>query len=134
MAPFIAEVSLNRVMAEGTPYVAGHCPGHHRRKKDETSLKTVTKNSRLLNTITFEEIRNAIFALKRYLSLDKSSADMDRRNKYLDKEEELVNKISKSLTFARVTRIWGSGLPSGRMLPIPSSWASPISIFRELTG
>ena len=100
-APFIAEVSLNRVMLRGTPYVQAIVQDITDRKKDETSLKTVTKKLSLLNTITFEEIRNAIFALNGYLSLDKSSADMDRRNKYLDKEEELVNKISKSLTFAK---------------------------------
>lgn len=99
--PFIAEVSLNRVMLRGTPYVQAIVQDITERKKDETALKTVTKKLSLLNTITFDEIRNAVFALNGYLTLDQSSAETDRLNKYLVKEEELVKKISKSLTFAR---------------------------------
>ncbi|MEI7856678.1 MAG: PAS domain S-box protein, partial [Methanomicrobiales archaeon] len=98
---FNTEVSLNRIVLGGTPYVQAIVQDITERKKAETALKTVTKKLSLLNTITFEEIRNAVFALNGYLTLDQSSADTDGRKNYLEMEEEMVKKISKSLTFAR---------------------------------
>ena len=99
--PFNAEVRLNRVLLGGTYYIQAIVQDITERKKAENALQTVTKKLALLNTITFSEIRNAVFALNAYLTLEKSAEAAETGNQYLAKEEELVRKITKSLTFAK---------------------------------
>ena len=74
----------------------------------------MTKKLALLNTITFSEIRNAVFALNGYLTLETSPEEQEAGKKYLGKEEELVKKITKSLTFAKSYQDLGVRPPRGR--------------------
>jgi PAS domain S-box-containing protein len=99
--PFTAVVSLNRFMLRGTPFVQAIVQDITERKKGEDAFRTVTRKLTLLNTITFTEIRNAVFALNGYIALEQSPAEPGTGKRYLDREGELVKKITKSLTFAK---------------------------------
>jgi len=70
------------------------------RKQTEKALHQATKKINLLNSVTFNDIQNAIFSLKGYLELAKSAAGDEKMKGYLDKEEESVQRITRSLNFA----------------------------------
>jgi PAS domain S-box-containing protein len=109
--PFIAEVSLNRFMLQGRYYVQAIVQDISERKKADAALKTVTKKLTLLNAITFNEIRNTVFALNGYLSLERSESDRATLEKYLAVETDLVKRITKSLTFAQSYQDLGATSP-----------------------
>ena len=71
------------------------------RKKAEHALQQVTKKLTLLNSVTFNDIQNAVFSLSGFLELEKMNPGEETAKKYLDNEEESVRKILKSLTFAK---------------------------------
>jgi PAS domain S-box-containing protein len=71
------------------------------RKKAEDALQQVTKKLMLLNSVTFNDIQNAVFSLNGYLELEKTGSDNEAVKKYREREEESVQKISDSLTFAK---------------------------------
>jgi PAS domain S-box-containing protein len=71
------------------------------RKKAEQALQQVTKKLSLLNSVTFNDIQNAVFSLSGFLTLEKNSMGDGSAKKYLDKEEESVRKILNSLNFAK---------------------------------
>ena len=71
------------------------------RKKAEHALQQVTNKLSLLNSVTFNDIQNAVFSLSGFLELEKMNPGQETAKKYLDNEEESVRKILKSLTFAK---------------------------------
>ncbi len=71
------------------------------RKQAEVALQQVTKKLTLLNQVTFNDIQNAVFTLKGYLTLERLLPDEEPVKKYLDMEEESVRKIDHSLNFAK---------------------------------
>ena len=71
------------------------------RKTSDDALQQVTKKLALLNSVTFNDIQNAIFTLNAYLSLDKTHSRDKNGNRYLDREEESIRNIIKSLNFAK---------------------------------
>jgi len=71
------------------------------RKKAEQAIQQVTKKLSLLNNVTFNEIQNSIFALSGYLALQRTPGGNETETNYLDYEDELVRKISKTLNFAK---------------------------------
>jgi PAS domain S-box-containing protein len=99
--PFDAEVRLNRIVVHGMPFLQAIVQDITERKKSENALRSVTKKLTLLNSITFNEIRNAVFALNGYLALEREPGDAGTARRYLEKEDELVGRISKSLAFAK---------------------------------
>jgi PAS domain S-box-containing protein len=109
--PFTAEVSLNRIMLQGTYYLQAIIQDISERKKADVALKTVTKKLSLLNAITFTEIRNAVFALNGYMSLEKTGCDPETQKKMHESEAELVNKITKTLAFAKSYQDLGASPP-----------------------
>ncbi len=71
------------------------------RKNAEHAIQQVTKKLTLLNSVTFNDIQNAVFSLSCFLTLEKTYKGGETAKKYLDKEEESVRKIMDALTFAR---------------------------------
>jgi len=71
------------------------------RKKAEHAIQQVTKKLTLLNSVTFNDIQNAVFSLSGFLTLEKTYKGEETAKKFLDKEEESVRKIMDALTFAR---------------------------------
>jgi PAS domain S-box-containing protein len=71
------------------------------RKKTEDALQQVTRKLTLLNNVTFNDIQNAVFSLNGYLELAKSATGDEMVKKYLNREDEMVQKISDSLNFAK---------------------------------
>jgi PAS domain S-box-containing protein len=99
--PFNVEVRLNRFMLRGKYYVQAIVQDITERKKAENALKNVSKKLNLLNTVTFNEIQNAIFVLNGYISLEKSPENQENVKKYREKEEKLISNILKLLVFAK---------------------------------
>jgi len=98
---FNTEVSLNRVMLRGTCYIQAIVQDITDRKKTDNALRTVSKKLALLNTVTFNEIKNAVFALNGYLTLEKKDIDPETGARYHEREAELITKILHSLAFAK---------------------------------
>jgi PAS domain S-box-containing protein len=71
------------------------------RKKADDALQQVTKKLTLLNSVTFNDIQNAVFSLSGYLELEKTVTDDKTRTKFLEREEELMRRIARSLNFAK---------------------------------
>jgi len=71
------------------------------RKKAEHALQQVTKKLLLLNSVTFNDIQNAVFSLSGFITLEKTCPGEGAVKNYQDKEEEAVKKIQNSLTFAK---------------------------------
>jgi PAS domain S-box-containing protein len=71
------------------------------RKKVKDALQQVTKKLTLLNSVTFNDIQNAVFSLNGYFSLEKTPDGSTNCKKYLDREEESIKKISDALNFAK---------------------------------
>ncbi len=71
------------------------------RKRASEALKHATKKLSLLNYVTFNDIQNAILSVDAYLELGKTApADKEREN-YRKKESAAVQKIIRSLNFAK---------------------------------
>ena len=71
------------------------------RKQAEAALQQVTKKLTLLNQVTFNDIQNAVFTLKGYLTLEQPLPGEEPVKKYLELEEELTRKIDYALNFAK---------------------------------
>jgi PAS domain S-box-containing protein len=71
------------------------------RKNAEKALQQVSKKLALLNSVTFNEIQNSIFALNGYLALERIAKEDYCVENYLDLEEELVRKVNETLNFAK---------------------------------
>jgi PAS domain S-box-containing protein len=71
------------------------------RKMAEKALIQANKKLNLLTFVTFNEIQNALFAMKGYVSLQKDLPHDPRADGYLAKEEELFRRFSLFLDFAK---------------------------------
>jgi PAS domain S-box-containing protein len=80
-------------------------------KQTEAALQQVTKKLALLNYVTFNDIKNAIFTLRGYLSLGKICKTDDHMHQYLDRAEESVVRIEDSLNFAKQYQDLGMNAP-----------------------
>ena len=67
----------------------------------EQAIQQVTKKLSLLNSVTLNEIQNSIFALSGYLALQRTPGVNETEINYLDYEDDLVRKITKTLNFAK---------------------------------
>ena len=70
--------------------------------KSQQALQQARKKLNLLNTITFQDIQNALFSLEGYIELQKVLPMDERAGAYVKKEKEVAAKISNSLAFARI--------------------------------
>lgn|GEM_PF-733503 len=71
------------------------------RKMAEEALRQANKKLNLLNFVTFNDIQNALFVITGYRNLVKEHLHDEKIQGYLQKEEESINKISRSLRFAK---------------------------------
>jgi len=71
------------------------------RKKAEHALQQVHKKLSLLNSVTFNDIQNAVFSLSGYLTLEKTNPENEIVKNYRSQKEESVRKIINSLNFAK---------------------------------
>jgi len=67
----------------------------------DKALMQANKKLNLLTVVTFNDIQNALFAIKGYISLQKDLSRDDRMNEYLEKEDEILGRFSHSLDFAK---------------------------------
>lgn len=70
------------------------------RKAADDALVLAKKKLNLLNTVTFQDIQNAVFSLNGYFQLQLQHHEEKTRQDYLAKEMEIVATISDSLKFA----------------------------------
>ena len=71
------------------------------RKMAEKASKQINKKLNLLNFVTFNDIRNAIFTISGYLNLQSGLSTDTKMNEYLEKEDAILKRISRSLDFAK---------------------------------
>lgn len=98
---FPVEINASLIEISAKKYVLAIDRDISERKTAELALQQVTKKLTLLNSVTFNDIQNSVFALNGYFTLERSSGGNDPGKKYLDNEEEAAGKISRALNFAK---------------------------------
>jgi PAS domain S-box-containing protein len=71
------------------------------RKRAEQALLRANKKLNLLNSVTFNDFQNALFALKGYITLKKDIPHDPGMDRYLEREDEILKRFSVSLDFAK---------------------------------
>jgi PAS domain S-box-containing protein len=71
------------------------------RKRMENALQLARSKINLLNTITFQDIRNAVFSLSAYHELLRTLVTDEKAKAFLEKQGALNQKITKTLDFAK---------------------------------
>ncbi len=69
-------------------------------KRAQDALDHATRKLTLLNSITFTDIKNAVFSLSGYQELEKTLPLDEKQQQYLEKQIRIVRKITESLKFA----------------------------------
>ncbi|ABS55300.1 multi-sensor signal transduction histidine kinase [Methanoregula boonei 6A8] len=72
----------------------------NRLKKNQAALDLARKKLNFFNTITFQNIQNAIFTLSGYLELEKESTDAEKILEYHEKQHRVIQTILRILRFA----------------------------------
>lgn len=73
----------------------------------EQSLNQALKKLNTLNSITFTEIQNAIYALTGYIELQNEPFPPEKRIEFFNIEKELLKRVLDSLKFARMYQDMG---------------------------
>jgi signal transduction histidine kinase len=81
-------------------------------QRSQTTLEQARKKLNLLNSVTFNDIKNAIFSLSGYLELEKMEQNDQKDLSYLNKEIAIVRSIEESLDFAKHYQDLGIKPPS----------------------
>lgn len=81
------------------------------RKMAEKALMQAHKKLNLLNIVTFNDIQNALFALRGFVNLKIDPSADTKTNVYLEKEEVILRRISGSLDFAKKYQDLGTKPP-----------------------
>ena len=68
--------------------------------KSQQALVQSRKKLNLLNTVTFQDIQNAVFSLSGYLQLERENLTQEQQQRFRDKEIRIVQTISESLKFS----------------------------------
>ncbi|MFA4861243.1 cache domain-containing protein [Methanoregula sp.] len=80
-------------------------------QKSQQALTQARKKLNLLNTITFQDIQNALFSLEGYIELLRELPLDENAAAYVKKEKEITEKISTSLVFAKNYQDMGINSP-----------------------
>jgi PAS domain S-box-containing protein len=81
------------------------------RKAVEEALSRAGRKLNLLNTLTFQDIRNAVFTLTAYFELSQKARTPEKVEEYAEKQGELIQKINNSLDFAKNYQDMGVNKP-----------------------
>ncbi|MFA4861119.1 PAS domain S-box protein [Methanoregula sp.] len=81
------------------------------RKKTDDALHRVTAKLSLLNSVTFNDIQNAVFTLDGYNTLGKAFSDNEKVTDAFNKSKESIKKITRSLNFAKSYQDLGAQRP-----------------------
>jgi PAS domain S-box-containing protein len=68
--------------------------------RSQQALEHARKKLNLLNTVTFQDIQNAVFALSGYIQLQKDDLSDEERHRFRTKEIGIVKTLEESLQFA----------------------------------
>lgn len=93
------------------------------RKMAEGALRQANKKLNLLNFVTFNDIQNAVFALTGYLGLMKTSPIDEKIERYLEREEESVKRISRALVIAKSYQDLSIKPPKWQNVRVVFTWA-----------
>jgi len=80
--------------------------------RSQKALEQARKKLNILNTVTFQDIRNAIFSLSGYFELEKQDLIDEKLRNYMDKQIAIIRTISDSLKFAEYYQNLGLAPPS----------------------
>ena len=69
--------------------------------RSQQALSQARRKLSLLNSVTFEDIRNAIFSLNGYLDIQASLIQNETAGVYTEKEKAIVHRIENSLDFTK---------------------------------
>lgn len=98
--------------SDGNPVrIEGTIRDFTEKKAADDALSLAQKKLNLLNTVTFQDIQNAVFSLNGYLDLQKEEIPDELHREYLKKETELVGTIAASLKFAGQYQTMGQNPP-----------------------
>jgi PAS domain S-box-containing protein len=81
------------------------------RKAGEEALSRAGRKLNLLNTITFQDIRNAVFTLTAYFELSHKARTSEKVEEYAEKQGQMIQKINNSLDFAKNYQDMGVNKP-----------------------
>ncbi|MDP3395708.1 MAG: PAS domain S-box protein, partial [Methanoregula sp.] len=71
------------------------------RTRSQKALVQAKKKLSLLNYVTFNDIRNSVFSLSAYVQIIKDEVTDTRITGFVDKQDEILQKITHSLTFSQ---------------------------------
>lgn len=91
--------------------IEGTLRDYTERKTADDALILAKKKLGLLNTVTFQDIQNAVFSLNGYFQLQQQYPLDETLRGYLNKEMEIVGTISDSLKFAGQYQNMGQSPP-----------------------
>ena len=98
-------------MIPGTPRSIASLLDITERKVAETALAQARRKLNVLNSVTFQDIQNAIFSLTGYHELERELVTNERLKKYVEKDIEALLRISDSLAFAKAYQDLGMNPP-----------------------
>jgi PAS domain S-box-containing protein len=80
--------------------------------RSRQALETARRKLNVLNSVTFTDIRNAIFSLSAYLELEKQVSKDEKMQQYHGKQIGIVRAVMESLNFANQYQNLGLKAPS----------------------
>lgn len=84
--------------------------------RSQNALEQARKKLNILNTVTFQDIQNAIFSLSGYFELEKQVITDEKLHNYVDKQVAIVRTISDSLKFAEYFQSLGLTPPAWQVV------------------
>ena len=103
----------------------------------QQALSQARRKLSLLNSITFEDIRNAIFSLTGYLDLQEELIQDETVTRYIEKEKAIVHRIERNLEFTKNYQNMGINPPQwqnvNQAFLFAISHMAPLNVTRKIT-
>ena len=104
--------------------------------RSQQALSQARRKLSLLNFVTFEDIRNAIFSLTGYLDLQKGLIQNETAIGYIEKEKAIVHRIEKNLDFTKNYQDMGINPPQwqnvNQVFVFAISHMAPLNVTRNI--
>jgi PAS domain S-box-containing protein len=108
---FPVEFSATALVIGGKTYILVIDRDISERKKAVDAIQKTTNKLNLLNSVTFNDIQNAVYSIDGYLELDREACG-EAAPGYREKEKDLIRKIRRTLNFARSYQDLGTTPPT----------------------